>query len=112
MKKLLNIYTIIYTIVLIIMSLSMISCSYEDKTTRCYVCNQQERLNAAEFVSNNVKNANNMSDEEMEDVISELRKTGIKLYCRQEFIPTTHNGNIKWSEIKRDSLDTYYPYIY
>ncbi len=94
----------------ILLCLVLFSCS--DKKTRCYVCDEQQRLQVADFVSKNIKSANNMSDEEMEDVISELRNTGIKLYCRQEFVPTAWNGNIIYEEIKKDSLQTYYPYLY
>lgn len=93
-----------------LLCLVLFSCS--DNQTRCYVCDEQQRLQVADFVSKNVKGANNMSDEEMEDVISELRDTGIKLYCRQEFVPTSWNGDILYEEIKKDSLQTYYPYLY
>lgn len=93
-----------------LLCLVLFSCS--DKQTRCYVCDEQQRLQVADFVSKNVKGANNMSDEEMEDVISELRDTGIKLYCRQEFVPTSWNGDILYEKIKKDSLQTYYPYLY
>lgn len=93
-----------------LLCLVLFSCS--NKQVPCYVCDEQQRLQVADFVSKNVKGANNMSDEEMEDVISELRDTGIKLYCRQEFVPTNWNGNILYEEIKKDSLQTYYPYLW
>ena len=93
-----------------LLCLVLFSCS--DKQIRCYVCDEQQRLQVADFVSKNVKGANNMSDEEMEDVISELRDTGIKLYCRQEFVPTSWNGDILYDKIQKDSLQTYYPYLY
>ena len=93
-----------------LLCLVLLSCS--DSKTRCYVCDEQQRLQVADFVSKNVKGANNMSDEEMEDVISELRDTGIKLYCRQEFVPTSWDGDILYEEIQKDSLQTYYPYLY
>jgi hypothetical protein len=94
----------------LLLCLMLFSCS--DKQVRCYVCDEQQRLQVADFISKNIKNANNMSDEEMEDVISELRDTGIKLYCRQEFIPTSWDGDILYDKIKKDSLQTYYPYLY
>lgn len=59
-----------------------------------------------------MKNANNMSDEEMEDVIYELRKTGISLYCKQIFIPTTWDNKIKYEEIVKEESETLYPYLY
>ena len=88
----------------------LLSCS--DKKTRCYVCEKTESLQVAEFLSKNIKDANNMSDEEMEDVITELRKTGIRLYCKQEFVSCNWDNIIIWQEIKKDSLQTYHPYIY
>ena len=103
--KTLNRYAL-YTLLCLV----LFSCS--DKQTLCYVCDEQQRLQVADFVSKNVKGANNMSDEEMEDVISELRDTGIKLYCRQEFVPTSWNGDILYGKIQKDSLQTYYPYLY
>ncbi len=93
-----------------LLCLVFFSCS--DKKIRCYVCDEQQRLQIVDFVSKNIKSANNMSDEEMEDVISELRDTGIKLYCRQEFIMTSWGGDILYDKIKKDSLQTYYPYLY
>lgn len=97
---------VLYTLLCLV----LFSCS--DKQTLCYVCDEQQRLQVADFVSKNIKNSNNMSDEEMEDVISELRNTGIKLYCRQEFIKTSWNGDILYGKIQKDSLKTYYPYLY
>lgn len=100
------------TLYVIYTSLALVLFSCSDKTTRCYVCDEQQRLQVADFVSKNIQGANNMSDEEMEDVINELRDTGIKLYCRQEFVPTSFNGDILYEEIQKDSLQTYYPYLY
>lgn len=48
------------------------------------VCNCEQRDKVASFIQSSIKNANNMSDEEMEDVISELRKTAIRIYCPQK----------------------------
>jgi predicted peroxiredoxin len=76
------------------------------------VCEQSEGLLVADFVSKNIKSANNMSDEEMEDVISELRKTGIKLYCKQSFVPCNWDNRIIWEKVKKDSLQVFHPYLY
>ena len=93
-----------------VLCLVLFSCS--DKQTRCYVCEQPESLQVADFLSNNIKGANNMSDEEMEDVISELRNTGIKLYCKQVFVPCDWQNQVIWEEVKKDSLQTLHPYLY
>ena len=43
-------------------------------------------------------------DEEMEDVINQLRKDGIRLYCKQK--PVWHkNGEIDWTKQKFDSCE-------
>ena len=97
---------------LLLILLSLISLSCSDRKTRCYSCDRQESLKVADFVSNNIKDSNNMSDEEMEDVISELRKTGIRLYCRQVMVPCNFESRIRWEEIEKDSLHTLHPYIY
>lgn len=50
------------------------------------VCNCQQRDKVAEFIQSSIKNANNMSDEEMEDVIRELRHTAVDIYCPKKNI--------------------------
>jgi hypothetical protein len=51
-----------------------------------YVCNCKEKEKLEEFLSNTIKDANNMSDEEMEDVIPELRTSGVKTFCSQRLL--------------------------
>ena len=60
------------------------------------VCNCKQSEKVAEFIKSSIKNANNMSDEEMEDVISELRYTAIKIYCPQKNVKAirSQSGNI------------------
>ena len=63
----------------IILLLSLFSCI--EKSERIYnVCSCEERNKAAEFVDQNIGPANNMSDEEMEDVIKELKKVSVQLF--------------------------------
>lgn len=50
------------------------------------VCNCEQREKVAEFIKSSIKNANNMSDEEMEDVIRELRHTAVDIYCPKKNI--------------------------
>ena len=51
-----------------------------------YVCNCKEKEKLEQFLSNTIKDANNMSDEEMEDVIPELRASGVKTFCSQRLV--------------------------
>lgn len=96
-----------YFLLLIIIIVT--GCEYK-KT--CYVCDKEQREKVADFVSKNIKNANNMSDEEMEDVIKELRTTAIITYCDQRLVTVDRKGNVKWEQSKRDTNLTYFPYIY
>lgn len=67
----------------------------------------------AEFISKNLEAANNRSDEEMEDVISELRKTGYSLFCEIVPVPILLNsGDPDYENIKLDSCQTIIPSHY
>ena len=84
----------------------------KDRMTRCYVCTNEQNKKASEFVASNIKNSNNMSDEEMEDVIRQLEKTAIKLNCEQRFLKSDFQGGIYWEEVPKEKGVTYHPYIY
>ena len=100
-----------YKKLLLMLPLILIT-SCADKKIRCYVCDAKEKTKVSEFVSKNIKDANNMSDEEMEDVISQLEKTGIKIHCRQEFILTDWNDNIYYDKLNKKKDETIFPYLY
>lgn len=63
--------------------LAFASCERSEERT-IYVCDCEQQKKAAEFVQNSIKNSNNMSDEEMEDVIHQLERTAVKLNCSQK----------------------------
>ena len=100
MKKLILLFT------LVVLS----SCA--DKKIRCYVCDKEEKQKVENFVSSNIKNANNMSDEEMEDVIRELTDTAIKINCKQKYLDADFNGNLDYNAIDKKEDETVFPYIY
>lgn len=54
-------------------------------------------------VQKSIKNANNMSDEEMEDVILQLERTSYRLYCSKENISYTFTHNNRQVVSKLDS---------
>ena len=58
-----------------------------------WVCNCDQRQKIASFISSNIKDANNMSYEEMEDVIYELRRTAVMINCNQKDGVLAHNGS-------------------
>lgn len=59
-------------------SLLLISCN---RNSTAFVLNEEREEKIGTFILQGTKFGNNMSDEEMEDVIIELRRTAIKLYC-------------------------------
>ena len=72
-----------------------------------YVCNCTEKEKLQNFVQSSIKNANNMSDEEMEDVIHQLYKDGIAMYCNPRPIWVKKNSwAIDWNKQKIDSCET------
>ena len=101
MKKLIGLFLVV---------LSLSSCNNEPNVSErlCYVCSQSERVNAAAFVTANMGAANNMSDEEMEDVIEELTSAAVKLNCHQEML-RFEDLNLSIGD-KFDSTKTYYPH--
>lgn len=92
-------------ILLLVSCTLLLSCG--DVQREEWVCNCTESQKVSDFVSANIKNANNMSDEEMEDVLIELRRTGIKLNCHQELLWQNRDGRINWDKNKLDSCETY-----
>ena len=92
----------------ILLILLLASC--RDSKSAQYVCTCEQKDKLQQFISSNVKPANNMSDEEMEDVIDELRKTGIKVICNQKIMYVDNTGNPDWSKNKLDSCETWMPY--
>lgn len=90
-----------------ILLLSLIySCSSETQRME-WVCDCIQQKQVADFVSANTGKANNMSDEEMEDVITELRRTGVKLHCKQRLMWQDKYGDIDWEKEKLDSCEVW-----
>lgn len=96
MKKLLLIFICIT---------SLSSCS--DHQTMKWVCSCSEQEKVATFITSNVKSSNNMSDEEMEDVISELRETAIKVNCHQKLMWVDNQHIVNWEKTKLDSCEIF-----
>jgi len=89
---------------------SLISCeSPKDEyyTATKHVCNCQEIEKLQAFMNSKViKASNNMSDEEMEDVIAELRRTAIEIYCPQRPVPHIRKAGERWGEIDFTKVDS------
>lgn len=96
---------------LLVLLLTLISCADKSSLYPCWVCTCQESQKVSKFITDNVKAANNMSDEEMEDVISELRSTGIMTICHQKLLwRYSQSKNVDWSKSKLDSCETFHGY--
>lgn len=73
-------------LILIAISITLTSCFQSREEQRLiYTCDCQQQAQASQFVKESILSANNMSDEEMEDVISQLEKTSVRLHCSQKY---------------------------
>jgi len=70
------------------------------------VCNCEQQKQLQTFVTESIKPANNMSDEEMEDVIHQLRIDGVKMFCQQKPVWITSSGEVDWRKEKVDSCSS------
>lgn len=70
------------------------------------VCNCEQRKNLQQFIKESIKPSNNMSDEEMEDVIRQLRIEGINIFCEKKPIWIKYDGQIDWLKQKSDSCQS------
>lgn len=66
---------------LLVLSSTLCLCSCDNMKPSYYYGTEETAEKIANFVSSNMKDANNMSDEEMEDVIKELYRTAVKTFC-------------------------------
>lgn len=86
----------------------MISCVRQE-TRLVYSCSCEQQAKVASFVKESIQAANNMSDEEMEDVILQLERTGVKLNCSQVYKNVTiTDGHMEINGV--NSNETVYKY--
>ncbi len=78
-----------------------------DNKQNAMVCDCEGRKKVGEFMDRNIKGANNMSDEEMEDVLAQLYKSAVSINCRQKQLDYSFNGHLK---SKLDSCETVMPW--
>jgi len=98
-----------YSLYAVLVVVFLSSCSGENAK---YVCNCEQLEKVQGFIERSIKPSNNMSDEEMEDVIHQLWVTGVKTTCQKRVFPTDSHNNIDWSEAKVDSCETAYDWVY
>jgi len=98
----------------IILSISLIiMCAWdtqpETKVEIQYGCNCAQKQKVANWVQASIADANNKSDEEMEDVIMQLERTAVRLICPQRQVKMIKYSNEYWRVNQIDSL-SYYNY--
>lgn len=96
-------------ITLILIAFTVTSCE-RDVKQRVYGCSKSQQSKVSEFIQSSIKNANNMSDEEMEDVIYQLEHTAVRCNCSQYEVNIHHEGD-DMGEIS-DGVDSLIYYRY
>lgn len=106
-------------ILIVLSGLLNFSCDNEnggghESTKANFVCNCEQTKKVSEFIQTSIKNANNMSDEEMEDVIQELHRTAVKVNCDRKNIKAIRDefGHITKLTQELDSCDKIMENIY
>ena len=95
--------------ILIVLGFTFMFSSCGTYTQPEWFCDCDEQEEVANFITTNTGAANNMSDEEMEDVIKQLQREGTKSFCHQKMV-TKENGShaVDWSKTAPlDSCEVY-----
>ena len=69
----------------IMIALLIVGCGSQ-KTKLYRVCDCEQKDSVATFIERTVGLANNMSDEEMEDVIRQLEATAVRIHCPEQLL--------------------------
>ena len=96
-----------YLTFLIFISLLFTSCGDTSTQTQqlVYVCSCEQQKEVSAWVKESINNANNHSDEEMEDVISQLERTAVRVTCQQK-LKTFRYNNGSVVSVEKDSCET------
>lgn len=97
-------------IILIFTAFLLYSCSDDsEKRVVFYEADSVGKQNIVKFIKETIGDANNKSDEEMEDVIEELRETGVKLYATQKIMLKKDFNN--YIQTKNDDITIFKMFI-
>lgn len=98
------------TIFVLLLSVSIVSCTAKRELSQdkepFMVCSCQQDEKRAGWVGQHVKDSNNMSDEEMEDVISELNRVSYGMFCSEKLFYYTGDGYSMRPDYTRIKLDS------
>lgn len=99
-------------IFIILITATLFSC-VDDYTKRYVtVCNCEQREKMADYIIKATKAGNNMSDEEMEDVIRVITNEADKLFCDKRFVWYKGEGYTPAEKLyKLDSCEVIYSYF-
>lgn len=61
-----------------------------------YVCDCEQKDKLETYLRESIADANNMSDEEMEDVIHQLRVDGYQTFCQLQPVWVKKTGEANW----------------
>lgn len=95
-----------YTI--LILCLLIIGCGRKESMRNVCPCGSREKI--ADFVKSSIKDANNMSDEEMEDVVRQLHSTAINIYCPLKVVQTSYDNEVIYTKLDSCEFVQYYRY--
>ena len=87
----------------ILLLLIIASCGSKERPRNVCHCDSSNKVLA--YISDNLQASNNMSDEEMEDVIRELKHTAVQFYCETRVVWIDHNGYVDYQLTKLDSCE-------
>jgi hypothetical protein len=93
--------------IIIILSLFALTSCVHHGQERVYGCSPSQQKKVSEFIATSIKNANNMSDEEMEDVISQLERTAVHCNCSQYVVEVEYSDSRADILQRTDSLNYY-----
>lgn len=97
-------------IILIFATILFLCCKRPPAMQLAWGCNCKEQADAAKWVGEHIGTANNMSDEEMEDVIAQLQKTAIQLHCKRRMFMIAKSDGGSILSVPADSCLILYDY--
>lgn len=95
-------------IILLLLATIGAGCSHPTQR-RVYACDCKQMAEVSKSIKESISDANNMSDEEMEDVIMQLERTFVRTNCSQRMVDGIQYDG--WFEITaKDTAYTYFQY--
>ena len=84
---------------ILLLAVLLVGCGDRRIDERLTVCNCDQRDSLRAFLERTIGPANNKSDEEMEDVIRELMRSGAQTICSQKNVSRQWDGSNSYWQI-------------